>query len=189
MLRDLGAQVIDADQLAREVVQPGQPAYAEIAQHFGSEVLQPDGRLDRARLAAVVFADDTARRRLNAITHPRVQQRMEQLVQRLAEQGYRLPVVLDIPLLIEAGMQQTVDEIWLVSVSREAQLARLMQRNSLDAASALARIEAQLPPSAKAKWATVLIDNNGSLEQTRAQVQAGWQAALDRSANYQHQRS
>ena len=181
MLRGLGAEVIDADQVARQVVEPTEPAYRDIVSWFGRETLLPNGRIDRPRLASIIFADDHARQKLNAITHPRVIARMDQLADSLVEQGYSLPVVFDIPLLIESNLQHTVDEIWLVAADDETQLRRLMARNQLDRAAALTRIHAQLPLVAKAKWAAEIIDNNGSLEQTRLQVQRSWGEAQSRS--------
>lgn len=184
MLRNFGAEVIDADQVARQVVEPTEPAYRDIVAWFGRQILLPDGRIDRQKLADLIFADDQARQKLNAITHPRVMTRMDQLADNLEQQGYSLPVVFDIPLLVESNQQHTVDEIWLVATDEEIQLARLMARNQLDRESALARIRAQLPLAAKAKWAAEIIDNNGSLEETLLQVQHSWAEALDRSKHF-----
>lgn len=184
MLRELGAAVIDADQVAREVVEPGTAAHREIVAKFGSHMLLADGQLDRQRLAAVVFSDPEARQVINAITHPRVISRMDQMAAELAQHGYRWPIVLDIPLLIEASMQHSVDEVWLVLVDDDVQLSRLMQRNRLDESDARARIAAQWPLSSKQQWAAEIIDNNGTLVRTRMQVERSWLNAIGRAKQY-----
>ena len=170
MFAALGAEVIDADQLAREVVEPGQPALAEIVEAFGSEMLQPDGRLDRARLAGVVFADPAARKKLDAITHPRIRQRMRQEVEARAQQPGLL--ILDIPLLYESGREKTVEKVIVVWVDRPTQLQRLMGRDGLSHEQATQRLAAQLPLDEKRSRADEVIDNSGTPEQTRQQVEA-----------------
>lgn len=174
MLRDLGATVIDADEVAREVVEPGQPALAEIAARFPG-VVGPDGRLDRAALGERIFGDDAARRTLNAIVHPRVQERFLELTAQAAAQGTEL-VVYDAALLIENRLHEALGGVILVVAPPEVQLRRLMERNGLDEAAARARIASQLPLEDKRAHATWVIDNGGPLEATRAQVQALWRS-------------
>lgn len=181
MLREHGIKVIDADQVARQIVQPGEPAYRELVALFGRGILQPDGQIDRQQLAQIIFADAKARRQLDEITHPRVLCQMERLVAQAEQAGYRLPIVLDIPLLIESNQQHTVDEIWLVVVPPEKQVERLMARNRLSRAAALARVAAQLPLTAKLPWATEIIDNGSTLTETKAQVVQSLKQALRRS--------
>ncbi|NLW17660.1 MAG: dephospho-CoA kinase [Firmicutes bacterium] len=181
ILRRLGAYIIDADQIAREIVRPGCPAYHDIVRHFGPQVLLPDGQLNRPWLAQQIFNDSGQRQVLNQITHPRVIERIETIIGELAAGGYQLPVVLDIPLLIEAGMAASVDEVWLVVTDYETQLRRLMQRDGLTAADAKRRIEAQMPLSEKARYAHRLIDNAGSLQATEQIVRKFWLEAVERA--------
>lgn len=186
ILREHGLLVIDADQVAREVVQPGEPAHRELAAYFGKDILLPDGRIDRQRLGQIVFADPLARQKLNDITHPRVQQRMDRLAEMAEQEGYCLPIVLDVPLLIESNLQHTVDEIWLVVAPPEMQIERLMARNQLSRSEALARVSSQLPLTAKLPWASEVIDNSASLAHTRDQVVQCLAQAMNR-AQYANQ--
>ncbi|MGI6344474.1 MAG: dephospho-CoA kinase [Bacillota bacterium] len=174
MLQELGAFVVDSDQLAREVVLPGQPAYRQIVHEFGSDILQPDGEIDRRRLGQLIFADAERRRRLNEITHPAVIRRIEEIVNTLEESGHQQPVILDIPLLIEANLQHLVDQVWLVTVRPDTQLKRLMERNGYGESEAQRRIAAQMPLEEKAQYADRIIDNEDSLAETRAQVERLW---------------
>jgi dephospho-CoA kinase len=178
MLRELGAEVLDADVLAREVVEPGTPGLAEVAARFPG-VVGPDGRLDRVKLGARVFSDATERAALNAIIHPRVREAFLEKVQALDARGVAR-VIYDVPLLIEAGMHTWMEGVAVVWVPRDVQKARLMSRDGLDAASAEARLAAQLPLDEKRAHATWLIDNSGDLASTRAQVEATWRAMLAR---------
>jgi dephospho-CoA kinase len=170
MVQRLGVALIDADQLAREVVQPGTPALAEIAREW-PEVIAADGTLDRRRLGAKVFAEPAARQRLEAITHPRIQERMRQQVEVLAAQGHRL-VFYEASLLVEAGRASDFDALVVVTASEEQQLLRTMGRDGSSRDHALARLRAQLPLGEKQKLATHLIDNSGDLAATEAQVKA-----------------
>ena len=165
-----GAEVVDADQIAREVVEPGRPALEAIIKAFGRDVLQSNGRLDRARLAAIVFKDVAARERLEAITHPPIQQRLlEEVEARRARSGL---LVLDIPLLYERPRIEAVDAVVVVWVDAATQLERLLARGGLDEEAARARIAAQMPLDEKKARADHVIDNSGSREATRRQVDA-----------------
>jgi dephospho-CoA kinase len=170
MFARLGAEIIDADQLAREVVEPGQPALKEIVQRFGSDILQPDGRLDRARLGGIVFADASARAALNAITHPRIRQRMEDAI--AARKDRAGVLVLVIPLLYESARTGLVEEVIVVWVDPQTQFRRLVERGGLTAEQARQRIEAQMPLDEKRALADDVIDNRGSLADTQRQVEA-----------------
>ena len=172
MLRELGAPIVDADLVAREVVEPGTPGLEEIADRFPG-VIGADGRLDREKLAARVFGQDEERRALNAILHPRIQRAVVEQVEALARQGHRL-VIYDAPLIVENGLHQILDGVILVAVPREVQIERLMARNGVSHDAAEARIRAQLPLEEKKKVATWIVDNAGSLEHTRAQVESIW---------------
>jgi dephospho-CoA kinase len=173
MLRALGAHVIDADRVARDVVAPGSPALAEIAAHFGPEVLLPDGTLDRKKLGARVFADTDARRALERITHPRIAAATQQEIARLAAAGVD-PIVYDAALIVENRLYTWMQGLIVVSVPHDVQVARLMIRDDIDAAAAEARIAAQLPLADKVAVATEVIDNSGLHTETEAQVRALW---------------
>jgi dephospho-CoA kinase len=169
MIADLRVPVLDADQLAREVVEPGQPALADILAAW-PEVARADGTLDRKRLAAIVFADKGARARLEAITHPRIQALCDERLDQLATKGHEL-AVYEASLLVESGRHKDFDGLIVVIASPETQLERVLARGGLSAGEAEARIEAQLPLLAKVRVATHLIDNDGDLDSTRAQVE------------------
>jgi dephospho-CoA kinase len=172
MLRDLGATVVDADEGARAVVEPGQPALEEIRQRFGAEVFATNGALDRDRLADVVFGDDRARADLNSITHPRVRAWMAERMQAAAA-AEAPAVVLDIPLLFESGLTAGLDDIVVVWTPVETQVARAVGRG-LREEDVRARLNAQMPLDEKRELATVVIDNSASQDDTRAQVEAFW---------------
>ncbi|WP_225414080.1 dephospho-CoA kinase [Stigmatella hybrida] len=178
MLRELGAHVLDADAIAREVVEPGTLGLAEVGARFPG-VIGPEGRLDRAKLGARVFADPAERAALNALLHPRIREAFLEKTQALAAQGVAR-VLYDAPLLIENGLHVGLDGVVLVWVPRELQKARLKARDGLEDAGAEARLAAQLPLDAKREHATWLIDNTGDREATRAQVQEVWRALLAR---------
>jgi dephospho-CoA kinase len=170
MFARLGAEIIDADQLAREVVEPGQPALEEIVQYFGPDILKPDGRLDRARLADIVFADASARAALNAVTHPRIRARMEDAI--AARKDRAGVLVLVIPLLYESARTSLVEEVIVVWVDPQTQFRRLVERGGLTAEQARQRIEAQMPLDEKRALADDVIDNRGSRADTQRQVEA-----------------
>jgi dephospho-CoA kinase len=170
MLTQLGADVIDADRIAREVVEPGQPALKEIATAFGTDILLPDGRLDRGKLARIIFADPVARGTLNAITHPRIRERMDaEISARRSRAGV---LVVDIPLLYENDRTRAVETVIVVWVDLKTQLRRLQERDGLSVEEARQRIAAQMPLDEKRAGADVVIDNSGSREKTRRQVEA-----------------
>jgi dephospho-CoA kinase len=170
MFAQLGADVIDADQLARDVVEPGQPALEEIATAFGRDILWPDGRLNRSKLAGIIFADPAARARLNAITHPRIRERMDAAIAtRRSGSGV---LIVDIPLLYENDRTATVETVIVVWVDPVTQLRRLQERDGLRPEEARQRIAAQMPLDEKRARADVVIDNSGSREDTRRQVEA-----------------
>lgn len=177
ILRDLGAAVVSADAIAREVVEPGSEALREIVEAFGAEVVGPDGRLDRARLAALIFADPAARARLNAITHPRIRERMRREVERLQR---TLPpqavIILDIPLLLDTAPRDTfpLDGVIVVAVDKATQLDRLRRRDGLSDEEARRRLRVQRPLREKVAEADWLIDNSGTPDETRRQVEAFW---------------
>jgi len=170
MFARLGAVVIDADLLAREVVEPGQPALEEIAATFGPDVLLPDGRLDRAKLADIIFADPVERAKLDAITHPRIRARMDEEIK--ARRSGPGVLIVDIPLLYENDRSYSVERVIVVWVDPQTQLRRIRQRDGLSTEAAGQRIAAQMPLEAKRARADHVIDNSGTREDTRRQVEA-----------------
>jgi dephospho-CoA kinase len=178
MLRELGAHVLDADVIAREVVEPGTPGLKAVAERFPG-VVGPDGRLDRAKLGARVFGDARERAALNALLHPLIGQEFLRRTQELAEAGAER-VLYDAPLLIENRLHEGMDGVVLVWVPREVQKARLRARDGLDEAAAEARLAAQLPLDEKRQHATWVVDNSGELGTTRARVEEVWRAMLAR---------
>ena len=175
MLAERGAFVVDADRTAREVVMPGEPALAEIVSVFGQAVIREDGTLDRRKLGEIVFADPDKRKRLEAITHPAIRERMwSRIRQAKAEDPARI-VVADIPLLYETGQQGLYDGVLVVYVPRETQIRRLLARNpELTEAQARDRVNAQMDIERKKELADWVIDNSGGLESTGRQVEALW---------------
>jgi dephospho-CoA kinase len=165
-----GARLIDADRIARESVRKDSPAYREILAHFGAEVLQENGELDRKRLAAVIFGDPAEQRALERIVHPRVKEEIDLGIERVRRQAPDALIIVDIPLLYEAGMQHGLDAVIVVYAPENLQIERLMARDALTRPEAVARIRAQMPIESKRALATYLIDNSGSLESTRAET-------------------
>ena len=173
MLKKLGAWIIDADQLARAVVEPGQPAWQEIRDWLGPEMFFTDHYLNRKALGKRIFQDAAVRHRLEEIIHPYIQKAVQSSLQE-AENAGTAVAVLDIPLLFEVGWDELVDETWVVFVHDETQLARLMAREHLARSEALARIGVQMSLAEKARLATRIIDNDGDVGSTKKQVESAW---------------
>lgn len=173
MLADRGAVVLSADDAARQVTAPGSPALAEIARAFGPSVLRPDGSLDRAALAATVFDDPQARRRLEALTHPPI---LALLRTQIQEARAALPpggvIVVEVPLLFEAGMEDWFDRVVVVTAPEAQQVARLAGRSDLSPEEARRRIAAQMPLADKEARAQMVIRNGADLAAMAAQVDA-----------------
>lgn len=169
--RSLGALVVSADDLAREAVRPGSQTLRRLVGQFGPAILQPDGFLDRKRLAELVFADPLARAALNRITHPAIAALAGQRLRELSRLGGRL-VVYEAPLLFEAGAEKRVDAVLVVRIDERLQLERLMRRDGLSEAQARARMAAQMPQVEKAARADYVIDNSGSPAATVEQVRS-----------------
>jgi dephospho-CoA kinase len=168
-LRDRGVPVIDADQVARDVVAAGSPALHEIASRFGAEVLSVDGSLDRKKLGAIVFADAEARRTLEAITHPRIRDRATELATALAREGHTL-AAYEAALLIESSLQDRFRPLVVVTVDSETQVARVMARDGFSREQAVARLDAQMPLSEKVLLADHVIDTSMDLASVRART-------------------
>ena len=168
-LLKLGAVVIDADAIARQVVEPGTPALEQIGLAFGSQVLAEDGSLDRAALAAVVFADAGEREKLNAIVHPAVRAEAERLRAAAVADGAEV-VVEDIPLLVESDQHQRFDKVLVVQAPHDERIRRMMEDRGWDRAEAVARMAAQATDEQRAAVADVVIHNDGSIEQLNEKV-------------------
>lgn len=170
MLTAEGAEIIDADLLARQAVQPGRAAYKAVVAAFGSQVVAKGGRLDRQRLGALVFADDVRRKQLENLIHPFVREETEKKRAEIARRRPGALIVLDVPLLFESEMDRGLTEIVVVYVPHDLQLERLMKRDKLSEDHARMRIAAQLDLEIKRRRATRVIDNSGSRGATRDQV-------------------
>lgn len=179
ILRELGARVVDADEVAREVLAPGSPVLARVAERFGREVLHEDGSLDRRHLAGIVFRDRQALADLNAITHPPIIEVIRRRIEEARGEGVRV-LVIDAPLLLEAGMEGMVDEVWVVTCTRDQQIERLCRRTGLSPREAEARMRAQMPLEEKVRRADRVIPNQGSLAELRAEVERHWQDLTSR---------
>jgi dephospho-CoA kinase len=174
-----GAVVIDADAIAREVVEPGTEGLAEVVEAFGPEVLSPDGRLDRPRLGEIVFADAELRSRLNAIVHPKVGARMAELER---EAGTGAIVVLDVPLIAESGRTDAYDLVVVVDAPPRVQVDRLVRRRGMTREQAKARMAAQASREDRLAIADIVIDNSGSLAELDRQVGDLWAELRRRAA-------
>jgi dephospho-CoA kinase len=170
IFEEAGARLIDADRIARETVRKGSPAYRDIVAHFGTDILFGDGEIDRKRLAAIVFNDSSEQRALEHIVHPQVKQEVDRRVALIGRQEPDALIILDIPLLFEAGMQPGLGAVIVVYAPEHLQIARLMARDGLTEPEAIARIRAQMPIESKRALATHVIDNSGSIEHSRGQA-------------------
>ncbi len=169
MMRELGLPVIDADIAARAVVEPGHKTYEKVLEHFGPGILNEDKTINREALGSIVFHDENERAVLNSIVHPAVRKYM--LIEKDAyiKEGHKA-VVMDIPLLFESSLEKMVDRILLVYTDTDIQLKRLIDRNNLPEKEAKARIGSQMPLSQKVELADAVIDNNGTIEETKIQL-------------------
>jgi len=165
-LQNQGAVIISADKVAREVIEPGQPAWKEIVEFFGPQVLHKDQQINRAKLGEIVFDDLECLQKLNRITHPRIIEAFKDALRVIRKRDPDAIVVMEIPLLYEANLEGFCDEVWVVWVDRETQIKRLMKRDGLDRNDAIKRINAQIPLDEKARRADIVIDNSKSIEET-----------------------
>ncbi len=170
VLRELGAFVLDADQTAREVVEPGTIGLRRIAEHFGAEVLQANGELDRARLGAIVFADEGKRQLLNSVVHPLVIEAQNDWLTECERENPHKIAVIDAALMIESESYQRFNKLIIVWCQPSIQLQRLISRNNLSEAEALRRIGAQMPQEEKKRYADFLIDTSDGFASARAQT-------------------
>ncbi|RRR72437.1 MAG: dephospho-CoA kinase [Candidatus Viridilinea halotolerans] len=187
MLAALGARTIDADRVTHTLQQQGTPVYRQIVATFGPSIVGPTKAIDRRKLGALVFSDPAKLRQLEQIVHPAVQTEIRQFINTAAQSGgyatrlgrlKRPVVVIDAIKLIESGWIAACDQVWVVTSPREAQIERLMSNRGMGHEEAIKRIDAQLPQAERLAHATVVIDNSGDLNATRAQVDAAWQHVM-----------
>ncbi len=174
----LGAKVLDADKVAREVILPGQPAWLKLQQAFGPEYFLPDGEVNRSKLRRLVFADPEERDKLNAIVHPEVMKAINRRFEQLTTSAQDAVVVVDVPLLLEVGVAHRFDRVIVVYVTENVQIERLMQRDGITKEEATEALRAQMPLSQKVEAADFVIDNSGTRDETQAQVEKVWQELL-----------
>jgi dephospho-CoA kinase len=181
ILRSLGAAVIDADLIARQIVVPGSPALEEIRATFGEEFITPQGELDRKKMGALVFSDLSAREKLNFITHPRIAQKMSDEAERA--RGEQNPAAfLEAALLFEAGWHEGLDGVWVVAIPESVQLERLMRRDGYTEEQARIRLASQMSLADKIARATLVLDNTGTPEQTQQLVTDAYHKLLQSEA-------
>ena len=174
MIMELGGQIINADLIARKVVEPGTPAWKQIADHFGEGILNSNQTIKRKELGRIVFADADKLDQLNKITHPFIIAEIERQLSCCRDSLDKEIIVIDAPILLELGLERLVDEVWVVTVDPAAQLERLMKRDNLSAEEAKLRIQAQMPLKEKVKRADRVIDNRHTPEETKKQVKEIW---------------
>lgn len=176
-LRALGACVFDADEAAKKAVLPGTEGFLKVVGTFGQEIIDAEGKLNRNALAEIVFNDKESLKKLEGIVHSYVWQEADKFLNACRE-AEEPAAILDMPLLIECGWYQKVDEVWLVSVPVETQIMRTMARSGMTAKAVQARIATQMPLDEKKRYATLIIDNSGTWEETEKQVIAAWEMAV-----------
>ena len=172
-LASLGASVIDADIVGHEAYRPHQGIWQEVVQAFGEGILQPDGEVDRKALGAIVFSQPGARATLNGIMHPWMAKEIERRIDRMRQHGVEV-VVLEAALLIEAGWQRLVDELWVTTAGEEEAVERVSRRSGLSEEQVRGRMATQMPVAEKIEQADVVIDNSGSLEDLQLRVTQEW---------------
>ncbi|MGH7800537.1 MAG: dephospho-CoA kinase [Thermodesulfobacteriota bacterium] len=174
MFEELGAKIIDADYIARLVVEPGEPSWKDILEKFGHEILNPDKTINRKKLGDVVFRDKEKREELNRITHPRIIDKIKLMLEEYRKENVKV-VIVEAALIVEkGGMKPIISDLIVVTADEEAQIKRLIERDGISREEALTRIKAQMPVSEKVKFATYVIDNSRTLEETRKQVEGVW---------------
>ena len=182
ILGELGAPILDADKVAHTTYAPGAPAYDAVIAAFGAQVVAPDRTIDRKKLGSIVFGNPERLNQLTSIVWPATRESIRRNVADLRAGGAKLPIVVEAAILIEANWQPLFDEIWLVRASREQVVTRIESQRGLKPAETEARIRAQLSDEERAKHATLVIENNGSLEELREMLKTVWAEALKRNS-------
>lgn len=167
VFREMGTIILDADQIARQVVLPSQPAWEDIVELFGPQVLNPDQSLNREKIGDIVFSNPDCLKELNRITHPRIMQYYKDALRQISMEKPEAIVMLEVPLLYETNMDRLCEQVIVVWVDRETQIKRLMEREKLSQEDAIKRIDSQMPLDEKARRADIVIDNRGSLVETK----------------------
>ncbi len=176
MFEALGARVIDADEAARIVVEPGEPAWKEIVDEFGEGILSADGRIDRKKLAEIVFGDEAKRKRLNDITHPKIMERIRGLVRGYGKEKADV-VMIEATLIVEkGGLKDMLDALIVVTADEETEIRRLVRYKGYSREEAVSRLRAQMPAEEKIRHADYVIDNSDGLENTQRRVEEVWNA-------------
>lgn len=174
LLVEKGAHLVDADQIAREVVKPGHSVLTRVVSHFGQSILHKDGTLNRKRLGDIIFRDPLQKKALESILHPPIRAMMLERMRTLEQKHPGHLVVVDVPLLFESNLARLFEEVWVVYIPEHIQLERLMRRNQLSETKALSRIRAQMPIEKKKELADIVIDNSGSIKRTKQQIEQQW---------------
>jgi dephospho-CoA kinase len=182
ILAELGAPVLDADKVAHSTYAPGGPAYDKVVEAFGRGILGPDGTVDRTRLGPIVFAQPEKLKELTSIVWPATFDALRKAAGDMRARGEKLPIVIEAAILIEANWMPMFDEVWLVTASRERVIERVERDRGMKPEQTEARIRAQLPDSERVRHASLVIKNDGSLDELRAEIGRIWQAALGRNA-------
>jgi dephospho-CoA kinase len=182
ILGEFGAPILDADKVAHTTYAPGAPAYDAVIAAFGAQVVAPDRTIDRKKLGSIVFGNPERLNQLTSIVWPATRESIRRNVADLRASGAKLPIVVEAAILIEANWQPLFDEIWLVRASREQVVTRIESQRGLKPAETEARIRAQLSDEERAKHATLVIENNGSLEELREMLKTVWAEALKRNS-------
>jgi dephospho-CoA kinase len=174
ILAELGAHIIDADRVGHDIYEPGTPGWASVVAEFGREIIARDGKIDRRRLGAIVFADPQRLARLNELVHPLIGREIERRIEEHLSTVSDQPIVVEAAVMIEAGWDSLVDEVWVVVASREAVLSRVSRQRGFAVEEAQARITAQLPDAERRRHADVVVDNSGTSESLTRQLEKIW---------------
>jgi dephospho-CoA kinase len=174
LLGELGAFVVDADKVGHEIYLPGKEAWKQVTTAFGQNILAPDQTIDRKKLGAIVFGSDDARKRLNSIVHPLMFTDIDRRIKEKRAEGFTQPIVIEAAILIEANWLPLTDEVWLVVTNKNAVIDRVASQRGMSAKDTEARIASQLSDAERRKYATRVIENDGSLDDLKQKVQQAW---------------
>ncbi|MDD2482510.1 MAG: dephospho-CoA kinase [Lutispora sp.] len=179
ILKELGAYIIDVDEVGRNVVQKGEKAYNEIVQYFGDQIVMANGEINRKILGRIVFSNEEELKMLNSITHPQIIAKVKEIIEQHRSNGNEV-IVVDAAILIEMGLNSICDSVWLVTVDKKTQLQRLMERDRFSYDDAQNRINAQFSDDKKSQYSDVIIDNTKSLEELKACLKQLWDNTVKR---------
>jgi dephospho-CoA kinase len=174
LLGELGAFVIDADKVGHEIYLPGKEAWKQVTAAFGQDILAPDQTIDRKKLGAIVFSGEEHRKKLNSIVHPLMFTDIDRHIKEKRAEGFTKPIVVEAAILIEANWLPLADEVWLVVTNKSAVIDRVASQRGMAAKDTEARIASQLSDAERRKYATLVIENDGSLEDLKQKVQTAW---------------